>query len=293
MHRRQALIAAVAFAWQACGQVRPGEFSGEAALRHARHAAALGPRPPGSAALEQLRSYIVKELEKLRCELLRDRFTAETPLGPMKMENLIARFAGRSGRAVAITGHYETKWMPDIRFVGANDGGASTGFLLELARVVSQSGFRNEILIVFFDGEESFGPWSETDGLYGSRHLAARWATDSTLSRLKALINVDMIGDRDLGILREMHSTPWLRELVWRTAAELGLGRHFLDREAWVEDDHVPFLRRGVSAVNLIDFEYGPANSYWHTEQDTPDKLSAESFAVVGRVVLEVLRKLE
>lgn len=293
MHRRQALIAAWAVAWRALAQPRPGEFSGEAALRHARRAAAFGPRPPGSRALERLRAYIVGELAKLRCQLLRDRFTAATPLGPIEMENLIARFPGRSGRAVAISGHYETKWMPDIRFVGANDGGSSTGFLLELARVVSQREFGNEILIVFFDGEESFGPWSETDGLYGSRHLAARWAQDSTLARLKALINLDMIGDRDLGILREMHSTPWLRELVWRTAEELALRRYFLDQPAWVEDDHIPFLRRGVSAVNLIDFEYGPQNSYWHTEQDTPDKLAAESFSVVGRVVLEVLRRLE
>lgn len=262
-------------------------------MQHARRAAAFGPRPPGSPALDELRAYILGELAKLRCEVIRDEFTANTPLGPIKMVNLIARFPGRSGRAVAVSGHYETKWMPDIRFVGANDGGASTGFLLELARVMSHREFRNEILIVFFDGEESFGPWSENDGLYGSRHLAARWAADSTLSRLRALINVDMIGDHELGILREMHSTAWLRELVWRTASELGLGRYFLDQAAWVEDDHIPFLRRGVSAVNLIDFDYGPRNSFWHTEQDTPDKLSAVSFAVVGRVVLEVLRRLE
>lgn len=262
-------------------------------MRHAHRAAAFGPRPPGSRALDELRAYILGELGKLRCEVIRDEFTAATPLGQIRMVNLIARFPGRSGRAVAVSGHYDTKWMPDIRFVGANDGGASTGFLLELARVVSQREFRNEILIIFFDGEESFGPWSETDGLYGSRHLAARWAADSTLARLKALINVDMIGDRDLGILREMHSTPWLRELVWSVAAELGLGRHFLQQAAWVEDDHLPFVRRGVSAVNLIDFDYGPRNSYWHTEQDTPDKLSAASFSVVGGVVLEVLRRLD
>lgn len=293
MHRRQALIATLALAWQACGQARPGEFSGEAALRHARRAAAFGPRPPGSNALDQLRAYILGELGKLRCEVIRDEFTASTPLGPIRMVNLVARFPGRTGRAVAVSGHYDTKWMPDIRFVGANDGGASTGFLLELARVVSERKFGNEILVVFFDGEESFGPWSETDGLYGSRHLAARWAGDSTLARLKALINVDMIGDRDLSILREMHSTAWLRDLVWSVAAQLGLSRHFLEHAAWVEDDHVPFLRLGASAVNLIDFDYGPQNSYWHTEEDTPDKLDAASFSVVGRVVLEVLRRLE
>jgi hypothetical protein len=293
MHRRQALILTLAAAWQACGQARRGEFNARTALRHAQRATAFGPRPPGSPALNQLRGYILSELEKTGCQILRDRFTAQTPLGPIEMENLIARFPGTSGRAVAVSGHYDTKWMPDIEFVGANDGGSSTGFLLELARAISGLKFRNDILVVFFDGEESFGPWSDKDGVYGSRHLAERWASDGTLARLKALINVDMIGDRDLGIVREMNSTAWLRDLVWQTAAELGLRRYFLDQPGWIEDDHVPFLRRGASAVNLIDFEYGPNNSYWHTEQDTPDKLSADSFEVVGRVVLEVLRKLD
>jgi glutaminyl-peptide cyclotransferase len=293
MHRRQVLILTLGAIWEACGQVRPGDFSGRTALRHAQRAAGFGPRPPGSPALAQLRAWILGELAKLGCEVIRDRFTARTPLGPIEMENLIARFPGRSGRMVAVSGHYDTKWMPEIRFVGANDGGSSTGFLLELARAVSTRKFNNEILVIFFDGEESLGPWSDEDGVYGSRHLAGRWAADGTLARLKALINVDMIGDRDLGILREMNSSAWLRDLVWQTAAELGLSRYFLDQPAWIEDDHVPFIRRGASAVNLIDFEYGPGNSYWHTEQDSPDKLSAASFEVVGRVVLEVLRKLD
>lgn len=293
MHGVQALILIVALSWRAPAQPATAEFSGASALEYTRKVVGFGPRPSGSQALERLRAYLTAELQRRGCQLVRDPFTASTPRGPVAMENLIARFPGTSGRAVAVSGHYETKWMPGIRFVGANDGGSSTGFLLELARVLAGRRHRNEILLVFFDGEEAFGPWSDTDGVYGSRHLAARWAGDGTLARLKALINVDMIGDRDLGILQEMNSTAWLRELVWQTAAELDLRRHFLNQPAWIEDDHVPFLRRGVSAVNLIDFEYGPANSYWHTEHDTLDKLSARSFEVVGRVVLAVLRKLE
>jgi Zn-dependent M28 family amino/carboxypeptidase len=194
---------------------------------------------------------------------------------------------------VVISGHYETKVLPGIHFVGANDGGASAGFLLEMARVLAGRKLKHDVYLVWFDGEESFGVWSERDGIYGSRHLAERWSAEGTLGRIKALINVDMIGDKDLGILKEMNSSAGLQRLVWQAAADLGLGRFFLNLGGAVEDDHVPFLRRGVQAVNLIDFDYGPNNSYWHTEKDTLDKLSAESFQVVGTVLLEVLRRLE
>jgi Zn-dependent M28 family amino/carboxypeptidase len=205
------------------------------------------------------------------------------------MHNVIARFPGRSGRAVVFTGHYDTKWMPGIRFVGANDGGASAGFLLEMARSLSGRSRRDDVWLVWFDGEEAFGQWSDTDGIYGSRHLAKLWGAERKLERIKALINVDMIGDRNLGILREVQSTPWLVQLIWQTAARLGLGRHFLDEGGPIEDDHAPFVRARVSAANLIDFDY----PYWHTEDDTMDKLSAESFQAVGTVLMEVLNRLE
>lgn len=268
-------------------------FSGASALEYTRRAVSFGPRPAGSEELRRLRAYIVSELKPRRCEVIRDTFTASTPLGPIAMENVIARFPGSSGRAVAVTGHYDTKSIPGTYFVGANDGGSSTGFLLEMARVLSARPRRDEILLVWFDGEESIGHWSETDGVYGSRRLAGKWAADGTLARLKALINVDMIGDRDLGILSELNSSASLRKLIWQAAADLGLGRYFLDLPGAIEDDHMPFVRRGVNAIDLIDFDYGPENSYWHTEKDTMDKLSAGSFQSVGTVVLEALRRLE
>lgn len=292
MHRRKILRLIPLLACPAA-RGEPRTFSGAAALRHACRAASFGPRPPGSAALARLRAYLREHLQQYGWRVVADPFQAQTPLGAIYMENLIALRAGSRDQVLVVTGHYDTKWLPQIRFVGANDGGSSTGLLLELARVLPAMGLRSEVRLVFFDGEESFGPWSETDGLYGSRHLAARWAKEGLLARLRALINVDMIGDRDLGICQEMNSTEWLRTLAWQTASELGLGRYFLHKPAWVEDDHVPFLRRGASALNLIDFDYGPANSYWHTEQDTCDKLSAASFDAVGRVVLALLKKLD
>ena len=268
------------------------EFSGASALKFTAKAVSFGARPPGSEANHKLQVYIRSQLESWGCEIIEDRFTARTPLGKVRMNNIIGRFPGTSGRAVVFSGHYDTKLLPEIDFVGANDAGSSTGLLLELARVLSGNKRKHDVYLVFFDGEEAVVGFSETDGIYGSRHLARRWDGDGTLRKILALINVDMIGDKDLGILREQYSSASLNELVWAAAAELGYGRCFLDSGGAVLDDHVPFIERGTPAIDLIDFEYGPRNSYWHTDQDTMDKLSAGSLEVVGRVLLEVLRTL-
>jgi glutaminyl-peptide cyclotransferase len=294
MHRQKTLITlAVLSLWAQKPARSPIAFSGASALAFTAKAVSFGPRPPGSEQIRRLQEYIAGQLKLDRCEITVDPFTTQTPLGPIRMQNIIAHFRGSSGRAVALTGHYDTKSMPGTNFVGANDGGSSAGFLLELARVLGARPVKDDVYLVWLDGEEAFVRWSESDGIYGSRHLAARWSADGTLGRLKALINVDMIGDRDLGILQESNSSGRLRELAWSTAAELGLSRHFLKQAAAVEDDHLPFLLKGVDALDLIDFDYGPDNSYWHTDRDTMDKLSAASFQAVGDVVLEMLKKLE
>ncbi len=265
------------------------DFSGTSALEFTRKVVELGPRPPGSPAIRKLQALITAQARLHGTTVEEDDFTAATPIGPVAMKNIIARFRGGPGRVVVLTGHYDTKRMPEIRFVGANDGGASTGFLLEMARVLAGRKLSQEVWLVWFDGEEAFGEWSATNGVYGSRHLAARWARDGTLRRVKALINVDMIGDRDLGILAEQNSAPALRRMVWQVAADLGHGRHFLDTPAAIEDDHLPFLRQGIEALDLIDFDYPP----WHTASDTMDRLGASSFTVVGQVILETVRRLE
>lgn len=289
MHGIQIILTFLAVAATASG----GDFSGTSALEFTRRVVTFGPRTPGSPAIRKLQAYLRAELAKRGCQVWDDAFTASTPLGPIKMTNIIARFPGRSGRAVVFTGHYDTKVMPGINFVGANDGGASTGFLLEMARALAGEPRQDDVYLVWFDGEEAIAQWSDTDGVYGSKHLAARWAADGTLGRIKALINVDMIGDRDLAILKEGHSSAGLRARIWSAANRRGYGRHFMEEGGYVEDDHAAFVERGVNAVNLIDFDYGPSNSYWHTEQDTLDKLSADSFQVVGTVLLDVLHELE
>ena len=285
---------AVCAAWTASALVpAQAQFDGASALAFTAKAVSFGPRPAGSENSRRLQAYIKAQLRSSGCEVIEDAFVASTPLGPKPMKNLVCRLKGTSGRAVAVTGHYDTKIMPGINFVGANDGGASTGFLLELARVLAAGPRRDDVYLVWFDGEEAVSHWTSADSLYGSRHLAGRWAGDGTLKKLKALMNIDMIGDRNLGIIQEWHSDARLRELVWRTAAELGHGDAFLSATGAIEDDHKPFLDQGVAALDLIDFEYGPENAYWHTEKDSMDKLAARSFQVVGDVVLAALKKME
>ena len=183
------------------------DFSGSSALEFTRKAVAFGQRPPGSAANQKLQAYIESQLKPLHCQTSFDAFTAQTPAGAVAMRSIIAKFSGQSGRAIIITGHFDTKPMPGRVFVGANDGGASTGFLLELARVVNSMSHADDIYLVFFDGEEAFGEWSDSNGIYGSRHLADKWSSDGMLAHIKALINVDMIGDKDLGILEDTNSS--------------------------------------------------------------------------------------
>ena len=267
------------------------DFSGERAMDYTRKAVAYGPRPIGSSALRRLEAYVVATLKSDGCQVTLDSFIGHTPNGPVLMHNVICRFAGTSGKALVITGHYDTKILP--RFVGANDGGSSTGLLLELAHALHGAPRKDDVLLVFFDGEEAVKEWTDADSLYGSRHLADRWQSDGTLARVKALINVDMIGDKDLELVYDMGSSAQVRTLVWDAADALGYSVHFPRTPNAITDDHVPFLQHGVKALDLIDFNYGPNNSFWHTPEDTLDKLAPRSFEVVGRVVLEAIRRLE
>jgi glutaminyl-peptide cyclotransferase len=281
------------FSCNSFGTTGKAVFSGAAAFAAARHAASFGERPSGSEAIARLREWIVSQVRPFGGQISLDPFNGQTPDGPVAMTNIIVKFPGKTGKAVAITGHYDTKRISMVRFVGANDGGSSTGFLIEFARVASRLKHADDLYIVFFDGEEAVGNWSDTDSLYGSRHLAAKWGTNGTLSRLKALINVDMIGDKDLDVLNDGGSSQSLREMVARTAATLGDSKYFQTAVTGADDDHMPFVNEGVNAIDLLDLDYGPHNSYWHTAADTPDKLSAHSFQVVGDVVLGVVQEIE
>jgi len=298
MRGSQSFLILLSLAGMTAAVAEAANFSGAAALEFTRHAVEFGPRPPGSEANHRLQAYILAQLKSCACEVREDPFTAQTPKGAIAMKNIIARFPGKStgepARWIVITGHYDTKLFPGRKFVGANDGGSSTGLLLELAQVLAHLPRINDVVLVWFDGEEAIREeWAGTDNLYGSRHLAERWRRDQTYTRIKALINVDMIGDKNLDIMQELNSDPGLRRLVQRTASDLGYKAYFLDGGQPTEDDHTPFLKIGVPAIDLIDFNYGPDNKYWHEDSDTMDKLSAQSLGIVGTMVQELIERLE
>jgi glutaminyl-peptide cyclotransferase len=265
-------------------------FSGTSALKYTRDAVNFGPRPSGSEANRKLQNYILAQIRQDECQVMEDPFTASTPKGAIAMDNIIAKFPGKSGKAIVITGHFDTKLFPGRKFVGANDGGSSTGLLLEMAHALAHQTRIDDVYLVWFDGEEATREkWEGDDNLYGSRHLAAKWRKDGTLARIKALINVDMIGDKSLDIKQETNSNQALNKLVWDTAASLGYGAFFLNEQLATDDDHMPFVHMGVPAIDLIDFDYDP----WHEDADTMDKLSAQSLEIVGTVVMETIHRLE
>jgi Zn-dependent M28 family amino/carboxypeptidase len=269
-------------------------FHGAAAFSDARQATWFGERPSGSTAIGQLRTWIVSQLKPLHGNISLDSFVAQTPAGPAAMANIVLEFPGNSGRAIAITGHYDTKRIAMVHFVGANDGGSSTGFLLEFARTVSNLKHSDTIYIVFFDGEEAvLRDWSDTDSRYGSRHLAAKWRADGTLSQIKALINIDMIGDQDLDLANDENSSQSLRAMFRGIAAKLGYTKYFRKDPGAIDDDHKPFADAGVNVIDIIDLDYGPRGSYWHTADDTIDKLSVHSFQLVGNIVLAAVKQLD
>ncbi len=261
------------------------------AMQYVKEVVAFGPRPIGSEAHRKLEPYLLGHLKGLTVE--HDDFIASTPDGNFPVHNIIAKFAGTKPGAVVIATHYDTL-MSVKNFVGANDGGSGTGLLLELVnqlRLHRPTGY--SVWLVWLDGEEAVRQWSQTDSLYGSRHLAATWQKDGTVGQLKAFLLADMIGDADLNIDRDLNSTPWLEDLVYQAASKLGYQSHFFARSQAVDDDHIPFAKAGVPVADLIDFDYGYNNVFWHTSQDTLDKLSPKSLQITGEVLLETIRLLD
>jgi glutaminyl-peptide cyclotransferase len=272
--------------------VAPGatHFSGKDALVYTKTATEFGPRPSGSPALDRTRQFMEASLAawKLKPEI--DQFTETTPIGKIPMYNYIVKIPATNHAAadhiVIVAGHYDTKRFKDIKFLGANDGGSSMGVLLELARVLSLTPRKDvTVWIVFHDGEEAQeGPWTKEDSLHGAKHLAAKLQASGEAKKVKALINIDMIGNKHLSILRDTYSTKWLNDLVRESANSVGLGQVFNTEVTDIEDDHLPYLAAGVPSVDLIDFT--SMNTFWHNEKDTTDKLSAASMEQIGLVVL-------
>ena len=268
-------------------------FDSNRAWQDLRQLVAIGPRPAGSPGIEQARKYIKDQLAAAGVGVVEQAWDDRTPLGTTRMVNLIATIPGARKDRIVISGHYDTKLFREFRFVGASDGGSSAAFLLEAARALK--GRKNPLTIelLFLDGEEAVVEWEGADHTYGSRHYVEAGKRDGTLPGVKANILIDMIGDRDLRIMRDDYSTPWLTDIIWNEARRLKLDSYFVPESTRVEDDHLPFLQANVPSVDIIDLERFRELNRWHTAQDNLDAVSARSLQIVGDVVLAALPRIE
>jgi Zn-dependent M28 family amino/carboxypeptidase len=270
-------------------QTQSGSFDGARAWRHLTDQVAIGPRVAGTPANAETRQYIITSLAASGIKAAEQPFETDTPIGRVKMANVIATLTGERPERIILASHFDTKLFKDIRFVGASDGASSTAALIELGRVLNSKPRPFTIELLFLDGEEAFVAWEGTDHTYGSRYYVENARKTGTLAGIKALILLDMIGDRNLNLRREENSTRWLTDIIWATARRLGHQQHFLPDITPIEDDHLEFLKAGVPSVDLIDLDY-PA---WHTAEDTLENVSQRSLQIVGDVVVAALPEIE
>jgi Zn-dependent M28 family amino/carboxypeptidase len=270
-----------------------GGFDGARAYEHVAKLVSFGPRPPASEGIRRSQDYIISQLKNFGCEIDQDDFHASTPKGDVQMKNIIAKAPGTGQGIILLLTHYDTLSSVE-NFVGAEDSASSTGLMIEMARQLCGKKGPNSVWIAFLDGEEAFVNWNQdNDHTYGSRELAARMALSGDLKRVRAVILADMIGQYNLSIQRQSDSPKWLNDLVWKTAARLGYKDIFVSQETQTSDDHDPFLERGVPALDIIDLNDYISAGYWHTTQDTLDKVSPRSVAIVGHVILESVDELQ
>jgi glutaminyl-peptide cyclotransferase len=275
----------------------PPAIDSARAFQYLKEIVAFGPRPVGSANHRKVEDYLLAHLKGDDVE--NDTFIADTPEGKFPVHNIVAKFPGTKDGIIVIASHYDTNYpLRKTTFVGANDGGSSSALLLEFAnqlRGKPVDGY--SIWLVWDDGEEAIKPDTEVpfldDSLYGIRHLAEKWEADGTLKKIKAFLLADMVGDADLNIEHDSNSTPWLEDVVYEAATRVGYQSHFFARTMPVDDDHIPFMKRGVACADFIDFDYGYNDVFWHTTQDTVDKLSPKSLEIVGVTMLETVRILD
>ena len=265
-----------------------GGFDGARAYKHVEQLVAIGPHPAGSDGIRRAQAYIIGQLKSFGCPVEEQDFHASTPIGDVAMKNILVKIPSANPNLILYASHYDTKRID--QFVGADDGGSSTGVLLELGRILCARKNAQTIWLAFLDGEEAFNfQWADPDNTYGSRELAASLALSGTLRHVKAMILVDMVGPANPVYKRETNSTPWLTEVLWSTAARLGYGNVFINESITVADDHVAFLNRDVPAADIIDLQV----PYWHTTSDTLDKIDPRTLAITGHVLIASLPELE
>jgi glutaminyl-peptide cyclotransferase len=289
-------------------QPEPGleHISGAEIMKLTQQYLAVAPKrfigSPGHAAAEKfIRDHFAPEAA--RGNFIDDTFTANTPVGPLSMHNLLVKFPSstpvKKDGIIIVASHYETNyWLKDINFVGANDGACTSALLIALGeyfRAHPPQGY--SIWLLFTDGEESIGKdWTASDSLYGTRHIAAKWSGDGTLEHIKAFVLADMIGWKEMKIDREGNSTPWLEDLLARAARDTGHSKYIAPTGLPIDDDHMPFKQRGVPVLDVIDYEYGTSadpEAFHHTDKDTFDKLSTASLQADADIFLDLIKLID
>lgn len=280
-----------------------GGFDGAKAYSYVVKLVSFGPHPPDTPAMRKVQAYIRAELKSFGCPVDVDDFHAQAPVGMLAMENIVAKIPGTGPGIILLTTHYDTLRLPG--FVGAEDGGSSTGLMLEMARVLCGQKTKNSnaVWIAFLDGEEdqqnfatayqAQNTWNNNETTFGSRELAARMDLSGEIKHVRAMILADMIGQKNLRLEQDTNSTPWLQKLVWKTADRLGYAKEFTRARSDIIDDQIPFVDRGVASLDVIDLNGYIQEGYWHTTQDTLDKLSPRNMAIVGHVILESVKELQ
>jgi len=271
---------------------KTGGFDGKRAFAHVAKQVSFGPHPSGSPAIAQVQDYLLSELKGYGCNVETDAFGADTPVGRLPMKNILVKIPGEKPGVILLGTHYDTKRLDN--FVGADDGGSSTAVMLELARLLCKQHGKYSVWIAFFDVEEAVRlQWEDPDNRYGSRQMAARFANSGDIKKIRAFLLADLVGGRNSRFRRDDSSTEGLTDLVWEVAARLGYADLFLNELTGIGgDDHHSFTQRGVPAVDVIDLIPSEV-PYWHTPQDTLDKLSPKTLAIVGHVFLESVKQLQ
>jgi glutaminyl-peptide cyclotransferase len=274
---------------------KTGGFDGKRAYEQVVKQLSFGPRPAGSPALAKLQEYLESELKSYGCTVETDSFSADTPAGRIPMKNILVKIPGQKPGIILLGTHYDTKRLEN--FVGADDAGSSTGVMLEMARLLcaqKQPG-KYAVWIAFFDGEEAVNwDWVNPDNRYGSREMAAKFAVDGDLTKIKAFILADIVGGKNPHFKRDGESTKWVKDMVWSVAERLGYGGVFVKETTdFGGDDHYSFTPRHVPSVDIMDLDAQNDVPYWHTTQDTIDKISPKTLAIVGHTILESVQELQ
>lgn len=273
----------------------PG-IDGLSAYLYVSEIVSIGTRPSGSQGAEKTVEYIVQKARKTGLPVKLDKWQAWTPCGKITFRNVIVEIKGRSNDFIIIGSHYDTKRLISIpNFSGANDGASGAGLLLHMIEHIKKSNFYPpfSLRFVFFDGEECFINYSETDGLFGSRRMLQKLKSSGEINNCKAVIILDMVGDRNLCITLPSKSNEKLAAGLLSAAHKQNTEKYFKCYHTDIIDDHVPFQENGIPSIDIIDFEFGPSNRYWHTEADTLEKISPESLEIIGNTALRLILEFE